>query len=150
MHALSSHSRIFETVPKCGIFQPTRHGKYNDDIASKDYFRSSILRGIAALDQLFLKKQRIQFLQASGCERVNNSVACSNCEDGGHTIKTCTNKCNFCNYNASCGHLQKVNRKWVQKCKLWRIPMIDITSLNTIFWTNFSSSRLYFWRFKIV
>ena len=91
--------------------------KYND-IASKDYFRSSDHKGIAASEQLFLKKQRIQFLEAAGCERVKTSVMCLNCQGQGHTIKTCTNKCTYCNYNVCCGHLEKVDKKWVQKCKL--------------------------------
>ena len=91
--------------------------KYND-IASEDYFRSSNHRGIAALEKLFLKKQRVQFLEAAGCERVKKSNKCSNCQDHGHTIKTCTMKCKLCDYAVCCGHLEKVDKKWVQKCTL--------------------------------
>ena len=81
MHALCHHIPEFLKVyHNVAYFNQQGIEKYND-IASKDYFRSSNHRGIAALEQLFLKKQRIQFLEATGCERVKNSVTCSNCEN---------------------------------------------------------------------
>ena len=90
----------------------------NSNIPSKDYFGSSNQRGIAALEQLFMKKQRVQFLEAAGCERLKKSNKCSNCQDHGHTIKTCTMKCKLYDYAICFGHLEKVDRKWVQKCTL--------------------------------
>ena len=92
MHALYQHiPEVLKLYKNVAYFNQQGMKKYND-IASKDYFRSSNHRGIAALEQLFLKKQRIQFLEPAGCERVKKSVTCSNCQGQGHTIKTCTNK----------------------------------------------------------
>ena len=61
--------------------------KYNDR-ASKDYFRSTNHEGVDALKQLFLKKNRIQFLEAAGYGREKNSFKCRNCLNFGHIIKT--------------------------------------------------------------
>ena len=49
--------------------------KYNNT-ASKDYFRSSNHRGVPTLKQLFLKKHRMQLLEAAGLERVKESYNC--------------------------------------------------------------------------
>ena len=46
--------------------------KYNNT-ASKDFFRSTNHKGVDALKQLFLKKNRIQFLEVAGYERVKNT-----------------------------------------------------------------------------
>ena len=43
--------------------------KYNDK-ASKDYFRPTNHHGASALEQLFLKQNRVQRLSRIGCERV--------------------------------------------------------------------------------
>ena len=79
--------------------------KYND-LASKDYFRSTSHRSVKCLHQMFLKKNRLQFLQGVGCERVKLSYKCSNCNNHGHTIKTCCAKCSSCEPNVCCSHLQ--------------------------------------------
>ena len=118
MHALYHHIPEFlKLYINVAHFNQQGMEKYNN-ITSKDYFRSSNHRGIAALEQLFLKKQRVQFLEAAGCERVKKSNKCSNCQDHGHTIKTCTMKCKLYDYAICFGHLEKVDRKWVQKCTL--------------------------------
>ena len=49
--------------------------KYNNTV-SKDYFRSSNHRGVSTLKQLFLKKHRMQLLEAAGLERVKESYNC--------------------------------------------------------------------------
>ena len=49
--------------------------KYNNT-ASKDFSRSSNDREVSALKQLFLKKHRIQLLEAAGLERVKESYNC--------------------------------------------------------------------------
>ena len=118
MHAFYHHIpeflRLYQNV---AFFNQQGMEKYND-IASKDYFRSSNHRGICALEQLFLKKQRVQFLEGAGYERVKESGRCSNCDTQGHNIKTCTKPCKLCTYAVCCGHLEKVEKKWVQKCTL--------------------------------
>ena len=47
--------------------------KYNDTV-SKDYSRSSNHRGVSALKQLFLKKNKEQLLEAAGVERVKGKL----------------------------------------------------------------------------
>ena len=66
MHALYAHVPEFLNL-QTNIAHYTQQGmeKYNDR-ASKDYFRSTNHRGIAALKQLFLKKNRIQYPKAAG------------------------------------------------------------------------------------
>jgi len=118
MHALNAHVPEFLKLYK-NIAYYTQQGmeKYNDR-ASKDYFRSTNHRGVAALKQLFLKKNRIQYLEAGGYVRVKNSYACSNCSNIGHTIKTCSYKCVNCEHATCCSHLIKINGQWKQKCLL--------------------------------
>ena len=117
MHALHAHVPEFLKLYK-NIAYYTQQGmeKYNDR-ASKDYFRSTNHRGVAALKQLFLKKHRIQYLEAAGYMRVKTSYTCSNCGNIGHTIKTCTSNCMNCEHPTFCSHLAKINGKWTPKCK---------------------------------
>ena len=70
MHALCYHVPEFLSLYQ-NIAYYTQQGleKYNNR-ASKDFFRSTIHKGVDALKQLFLKKNRIQFLEAAGYERV--------------------------------------------------------------------------------
>ena len=49
--------------------------KYNNTV-SKDFSRSSNHRKVSALKKLFLKKHRIQLLEAAGLERVKESYNC--------------------------------------------------------------------------
>ena len=78
MHALYSHVPEFLKLYKnVAFFSQQGIEKYND-VASKNYFRSSNHREISALKQL-LKKYRVQFLEAAGFERVKQSYQCSNC-----------------------------------------------------------------------
>ena len=44
-------------------------------------------RGVSALKQLFLKKHRIQLLEAAGLERVKGSYKCGNCSELGIPLK---------------------------------------------------------------
>ena len=90
MHALLCHVPEFLKLYQ-NIAYYTQQGleKYNDR-ASKDFFRSTNHKGVDALKQLFLKKNRIQFLEAAGYERVKNNYECSNCSIQSHSIKTCT------------------------------------------------------------
>ena len=75
MYALYHHNPEFlKLYINVAHFNQQGMEKYND-ITSKDYFRSSNHRGIAALKRLFLKKQRVQFLEAAGCERVKKTNA---------------------------------------------------------------------------
>lgn len=62
MHALRNHVPEFLKLYS-NIEHFTQQGmeKYNDK-ASKAYFRSTNPQGIDALEQLFLKQSRVQFL----------------------------------------------------------------------------------------
>lgn len=116
MHALYAHVPEFLKLYQ-NVAYYTQQGmeKYNDTV-SKDYFRSSNHRGVSALKQLFFKKQRIQLLEAAGLDRVKESYNCGNCSGSGHTIKTCTAKCNKCNALTFCAHLVKLDGKWKPRC----------------------------------
>ena len=116
IHALNAHVPEFLKLYK-NIAYYTQQGmaKYNTR-ASKDYFCSTNHRGVSALKQLFLKKNRIQYLEAGGYVRVKNSYTCSNCSNTGHTIKTCTYNCINCEHTTCCSHLIKINGHWKQKC----------------------------------
>ena len=118
MHALHCHVPEFLSLYQ-NIAYYTQQGleKYNDR-ASKDFFRSTNHKGVDALKQLFLKKNRIQFLEAAGYERVKNAYECSNCSNDGHNIKTCTSPCKHCTAPVSCAHLVKESGKWVSRCQL--------------------------------
>ena len=112
MHSLYAHVPEFLKLYQ-NLAYYTQQGmeKYNDTV-SKDYFRSSNHRGVSALKQLFLKKHRIQLLEAAGLERVKESYNCGNCSTSGHTIKTCTAKCSKCNAPTFSAHLVKIDGKW--------------------------------------
>lgn len=87
--------------------------KYNDT-ATKHYFRFSNHRGISALKQILLKKNRIQLLEAAGMERIKKSYKCRNCEGLGHTIKTCSANFTKCQTAVCCAHPIKVDGRWTQ------------------------------------
>ena len=118
MHALHSHIpeflRLYENV---AVLNQQGLEKYNDQ-CSKDYFRSSNHQGIAALRQLLLKRNRVQFLKAAGAERVKASYTYSNCNNTGHSIKKCTAECSHCPALTCCAHLVKVDGKWYKSCTL--------------------------------
>lgn len=117
MHALCSHVPEFLSLyGNIGCFT-TQQGleKYND-ITSKNYFRSTNHRGVSAIKQLFLKKNRVQYLEAVGCARKKRNYTCSNCKCTGHTIKTCTAECANCMYKTYCAHLVKVLGKYHPTC----------------------------------
>lgn len=118
MHALHCHVPEFLSLYQ-NIAYYTQQGleKYNDR-ASKDFFRSTNHKGVDALKQLFLKKNRIQFLEAAGYERVKNTYECSNCSNEGHNIKTCTSPRKHCTAPVCCAHLVKESGKWVSRCQL--------------------------------
>ena len=117
MHALYAHVPEFLTLYKnLEYFTQQDMEKYND-ITSKNVFRSSNHRGVSALEQIFLKKSRVQYLEQVGCARVKKIYTCSNCKTEGHTMKTCTNKCKSCGFSTFCAHLVKVIGKYESKCK---------------------------------
>lgn len=118
MHALYSHVPEFVKLYKNVAFFNQQGMEKHNDVASKNYFRSSNHRGISALKQLLLKKYRVQFLEAAGYERVKQSYQCSNCSSQGHTIKTCTKQCKKCCHCTCCSHLVKTEGKWVPRCSM--------------------------------
>lgn len=116
MHALYAHVPVFLSLyTNLDYFTQQSMEKYND-ITSKNFFRSSNHRGVSALQQIFLKKNRVQYLEANGCARVKNMYTYSNCNNTGHTIKTCTAKCKNCISPTCCAHLVKHNGKYHPKC----------------------------------
>lgn len=125
MHALYAHVPEFLSLyNNLEYFTQQGMEKYND-ITSKNFFRSSNHRGVSALEQIFLKKNRVQYLEAAGCARIKNKYTCSNCNNIGHTIKTCTAKCKNCRSTTYCAHLVKHNGKYHPKCT---VPADTITS----------------------
>ena len=91
--------------------------KYNDQ-CSKDYFRSTNHKGVEALRQMMLKKNRMQLMQVSYIDRTRRKYICSNCSGVGHSVKTCVKKCSKCGYHTFCGHINKVDGKWVPVCSV--------------------------------
>lgn len=73
MHALYFHVPEFLKLYKNIAYFNQQGMEKHNDVASKNYFRSSNHRGISALRQLLLKKYRIQFLEAAGYERVKQN-----------------------------------------------------------------------------
>ena len=117
MHAMYHHVPEFlKLYGNLNMYNQQGMEKYND-IASKDYFRSSNHQGVSAIKQIFLKKQRVQHFESSGCQRVKENHHCGNCLATGHTIKTCTANCEKCG-KTFCAHLVKVNGKWKPSCTL--------------------------------
>ena len=118
IHALFFHVPEFLIMHNnLNYFNQQGLEKYND-ISSKHYFRASNHRGVESLKQIFFKKNRLQLLEAAGYEGIKNGYRCRNCGNNGHTIKTCTAKCDNCEYNSCCGHLVKVNGKWIASCQM--------------------------------
>ena len=116
IHALYAHVPEFLSLyTNLEYFTQQGMEKYND-ITSKNFFRSSNHRGVSALEQIFLKKSRVQYLEQAGCARVKNKYTCSNCNNTGHTIKTCTTKCKNCGAPTHCAHLVKYNGKYHPTC----------------------------------
>ena len=117
MHAFCCHvPQFLRLYGNIEYFNQQGLEKYNDQ-ASKDYFRSTNHRNREALNQLFLKKHRIQFFEARGAERVKGSYCCRNCGEMGHSIKKCTNQCTTCGVAVCLTHLFKVDGKWKKGCK---------------------------------
>lgn len=118
MHALHCHVPEFLSLyQNIAYYTQQDLEKYNDR-ASKDFFRSTNHKGVDALKQLFLKKNRIQFLEAAGYERVKNTYECSSCSNEGHNIKTCTSPRKHRTAPVFCAHLVKESGKWVSRCQL--------------------------------
>jgi hypothetical protein len=116
IHTLYAHVPEFLSLyTNLECFTQQGMEKYND-ITSKNFFRSSNHRGVSALEQILLKKNRVQYLEAAGCARVKIKYTCSNCNNIGHTIKTCTAECNNCKSTTCCAHLVKHNGKYHPKC----------------------------------
>lgn len=116
MHAFCSHVPEFLSLyGNIELFTQQGLEKYNDT-TSKNYFRSTNHRGVSAIKQLFLKKKRVQFLEAAGCARVKRSYTCSNCHRTGHTIKTCTAECSNCTPATCCAHLVRIEGKYHTIC----------------------------------
>ena len=112
MHSLYAHVPEFlKLYQNLAYYKQKGMEKYYDTV-SKDYFRSSNHRGVSALKQLFLKKHRIQLLEAAGLERVKESYNFGNCSTSGHTIKTCTAKCSKCGAPTFCAYLVKIDGKY--------------------------------------
>ena len=117
MHAFSQHiAEFLELYINVSNFNQQGMEKFNDT-SSKDYFRSTSHRNSEALKQIMLKKQRVQLLEAMGCERLKRSYCCRNCSQSGHSIKKCTEKCDNCDVLICCSHLVKINGTWIQQCK---------------------------------
>ena len=74
MHSLYAHVPEFLKLYQ-NLAYYTQQGmeKYNNTV-SKDFSRSS--NQVSALKKLFLKKHRIQLLEAAGLERVKESYNC--------------------------------------------------------------------------
>lgn len=88
------------------------------DRAFKNDFRSTNHRGVDALGHFFLKKNRIQFLEAASYERVQNTYSCSNCSNKATTfIKTCTLPCTYCPAVICCAQLVKEGSEWMPRCQ---------------------------------
>ena len=117
MRCVTMSRKFFKLYSNIEHFTQQGMEKYNDK-ASKDYFRSTNHQGTDALEQLFLKQSRVQFLSRADCERVKKSYKCSNCLEYGHTLKTCMAKCRLCQTNTCCAHLVKQNGKWLPSCSL--------------------------------
>lgn len=112
MHALYAHVPEFlQLYTNLEYFTQQGMEKYND-VTSKNFFRSSNHRGVSALQQIFYKKSRVQYLEQAGCARIKKKYKCSNCDKEGHTIKTCTAKCKNCSVTC-CAHLIKHNGRYV-------------------------------------
>ena len=87
-HAFSQHIPEFlKLYGNVNYFNQHGLEKYNYQ-CSKDYFRSTNHRNMEALRQMLLKKNRMQYLQIIGIERVINGYKCSNCNENGHNLKT--------------------------------------------------------------
>eukprot|EP00112_Aurelia_sp_Birch-Aquarium-sp1_P026799 Seg9737.2 transcript_id=Seg9737.2/GoldUCD/mRNA.D3Y31 product="hypothetical protein" protein_id=Seg9737.2/GoldUCD/D3Y31 len=75
MHAFRCHvPQLLNMYGNIAFFNQQGLEKYNHT-ASKDYFRSTNHRGIEALRQLMLKKNRINHLQIIGAERIKIAIA---------------------------------------------------------------------------
>ena len=116
MHAFSQHmSEFLELYQNVSYFNQQGLEKFNDT-SSKDYFRSTSHRNIEALRQMMLKKQRVQLLEAMGCQRIKCKYKCRNCLNMGYSIKKCTSKCNNCDQGTCCAHLVLADGKWIKQC----------------------------------
>ena len=72
IYALHAHvPEILKLYKKIAYYTQQGMEKYNDR-ASKNYFRSKNHRRVTTLTQVFLKKQRIQYLEAAGYMRGKN------------------------------------------------------------------------------
>ena len=67
-----------------------------NDSCTKDFFKSTNMKEMDALKQIMYKRHRIQVLEMEGHARVERANKCSNCSMGGHSIRTCQDKCMYC------------------------------------------------------
>ena len=117
IHAMANH--VSEFLSLHGSLLPfTQQGleKYND-ITTKHYFRSTNHKGTQAFTQIMQKQNRIEHLHDSGlCTHKKHVVKCSNCQQEGHTIRTCSEPCNDCGHTPHHKHLTKINSHFVPLC----------------------------------
>ena len=70
------------------------------------------------MKQIIYKTHRIQVLETEGHARVKQANKCSNCLMEGRSIRTCQDKCMYCD-SVCFVHLQKnVENNWVRTCRL--------------------------------
>ena len=64
--------------------------KLNDQ-ATVDYAKSTNhnFRNLEALTQLLQKRNRIEYLEDTGCQRSPRTILCSKCQKKGHNLLTC-------------------------------------------------------------
>ena len=86
--------------------------KYND-ITTKHYFRSTNHKGTQAFTQ---KQNRIEHLHDSGLYTQKKTVKCGNCQQEGHSIRTCAEPCSNCGHTPHRKHLTKINSHFVPLC----------------------------------
>lgn len=117
IHAMANHVHEFMTMHG-SILPFTQQGleKYND-VMTKEFFRATCHRNEDALIQIIQKQNRLEHLRDSGTSTKKCfKIRCSNCNEAGHNISTCSNPCSKCNFAPCKAHLIVVDGHKVQNC----------------------------------
>ncbi len=90
-HAMAMHVQFIDLHGNVSKFSEQGLEKLND-LTTKHYLRGTNHRETEALQQLIEKRNRLEYLECTGHQRIKRKLTCSICGKEGHNKRTCPEK----------------------------------------------------------